>query len=69
MNQLPSVLMLITSILFSMLNLETEAVTLKNIAFHFKFIGKDSVRYLNSVDVELPAYMTIKELSADIFQY
>ena len=40
-----------------MLKVEKKAVTVKNIAFQFKFLGKDLVRYLNSVDVELPVYI------------
>lgn len=29
------------------------------LAFQFDFLGKDSIRYFNTVDVELPVYKAI----------
>jgi DNA topoisomerase-1 len=35
-----------------------------SIAFQFDFLGKDSIRFLNTVEVELPVYQAIKEFCA-----
>ena len=36
--------------------------------FQFDFLGKDSIRYLNTVEVEVPVYAAIKEFCAGISQ-